>query len=104
MTSTTMTSVRSQHRITPLFWRLKDLPIATGLSLRTINRLRSQGRLPEPDAAFGRALCWRPSTISSWVDSGARARVAPGVGAFPMLSLITVATFTTRGTLEQALA
>jgi hypothetical protein len=65
-----MSSSSSQNIIIPLFWRLKDLPEVTRLSLRSINRLRAVGRLPKPDAVFGRALCFKPETIQSWVDAG----------------------------------
>ena len=57
------------HRIAPLFLRFKDLPTATALSLSTLARLRAQGRLPEPDAQFGRCLCWRHETIARWAES-----------------------------------
>jgi predicted DNA-binding transcriptional regulator AlpA len=69
---TTITS-SSQNSITPLYWRLKDLPQLTGLSLRTVNRLRAEGRLPKPDAVFGRAVCFRPETIERWAATGGMA-------------------------------
>jgi predicted DNA-binding transcriptional regulator AlpA len=72
MTSTTVIAAPSQHVATPLYWRLKDLPDRVGLSLRSINRLRATGRLPKPDATFGRAICFKPSTIERWVNSGGR--------------------------------
>jgi predicted DNA-binding transcriptional regulator AlpA len=53
-----------------VFWRLKDLPQVTGLSLRTIGLLRANGRLPKPDAKFGRSLCFRPATIREWAANG----------------------------------
>jgi predicted DNA-binding transcriptional regulator AlpA len=56
--------------ITKLYLRLKDLPAATAMSLSTVSRLRAAGRLPEPDAQFGRCLCWKPSTIERWAESG----------------------------------
>jgi predicted DNA-binding transcriptional regulator AlpA len=68
MTATFATE--SQHKISRVFLRLCDLPEVTGLSLRTLNRLRAQNRLPSPDAQFGRALCWRPATIREWAETG----------------------------------
>jgi hypothetical protein len=70
MTSTTVITAPSHHTTGPLLWRLKDLPTLTGLSLRTVNRLRATGRLPKPDATFGRAICFKPSTIERWTESG----------------------------------
>jgi predicted DNA-binding transcriptional regulator AlpA len=77
MTSTTMISAPTQHVVAPLYWRLKDLPTLTGLSLRTVNRLRATGRLPKPDAKFGRAICFRPSTIERWAESGGLCQQSP---------------------------
>jgi predicted DNA-binding transcriptional regulator AlpA len=60
----------SQQAIRPLYWRTSDLPHLTRLSASTIARLRKAKRLPPPDLAAGRALCWKPETITSWIDSG----------------------------------
>lgn len=67
----------SPHRIAPFYLRLKDLPPVTALSLSTLCRLRRQGRLPSPDAQFGRALCWKPSTIKQWAESGGLCQESP---------------------------
>jgi predicted DNA-binding transcriptional regulator AlpA len=76
MTSTTMITAPSQIAAERLCWRLKDLPALTGLSLRTVNRLRAEGRLPRPDATFGACLCWRPSTLERWAESDGLCQVA----------------------------
>ena len=68
-----MIATPSQHNIRRVFLRSKDLPHATGLSPRTVARLRASGRLPAPDASFGRALCWRPETIQRWAATGGMA-------------------------------
>jgi predicted DNA-binding transcriptional regulator AlpA len=70
MSSATMITAPHSKGLAPLFLRMKDLPSATALSLSTVSRLRRQGRLPSPDAQFGRCLCWKPSTIERWVDAG----------------------------------
>jgi predicted DNA-binding transcriptional regulator AlpA len=60
----------SQQAIPPLYWRKSDITHATRLSASTIDRLRKSGRMPKPDLVAGRALCWKPETIISWIDSG----------------------------------
>jgi predicted DNA-binding transcriptional regulator AlpA len=62
------------HEIAPMFLRLKDIPRVTNLSLSTISRLRKMNCLPQPDARFGKALCWRPSTIEAWCEAGGKNR------------------------------
>jgi predicted DNA-binding transcriptional regulator AlpA len=65
-----MISESSQHNVKKVFWRIRDLEYSTGLSHRTIMRLRASGRLPQPDAVFGTALAWRPATIENWAMAG----------------------------------
>ena len=70
MTQTPMITTPSQHRIAPLYLRLKDLAAATSLSLRTINRLRRKVDCRNRTQFSDCALCFRPSTIQRWVDCG----------------------------------
>jgi hypothetical protein len=63
-------ATQTTTEIEPLLWRLSDIAHVTRLSLRSINRLRASRRMPEPDLVVGRAPCWRPLTIRSWVDGG----------------------------------
>ena len=49
-----------------------DLCRVLATSQRSIDRLRSSGRLPPPDLAIGRSPRWRASTIRSWIDRGGR--------------------------------
>jgi predicted DNA-binding transcriptional regulator AlpA len=53
-----------------LMVRMADLPWITGLSLRTIARLKADGRMPSPDIKAGRAIAWRAETIKNWVEAG----------------------------------
>ena len=39
---------------------------------RTIDRLRSSGKLPKPDFRSGRLLRWRHETIERWISRGGR--------------------------------
>jgi hypothetical protein len=52
--------------------RLGDLPGLTRLGRRTIERLRSAGRLPRPDVRLGRTPLWKVETIRQWIDTIAR--------------------------------
>jgi predicted DNA-binding transcriptional regulator AlpA len=56
--------------IEPVVYRLNDLSRALGVSRRTIERLRSAGRFPRPDAHIGKAPVWQPETIRRWVAEG----------------------------------
>jgi predicted DNA-binding transcriptional regulator AlpA len=59
-----------QQAISPLYWRTGDLIHVTRLSASTITRLRRARRLPDPDLIVGRALFWKPETITTWLDAG----------------------------------
>ncbi len=41
-------------------------------SQRSLDRLRSAGRLPRPDMFIGRSPRWRPDTIRQWIDTQSR--------------------------------
>ena len=46
-----------------------DISVHTGLSRRLLEREVSAGRMPGPDVRIGRRACWRPATITAWLDS-----------------------------------
>jgi hypothetical protein len=48
----------------------RDLASWLGLSLRSLEMMRSSGRLPAPDVVFGRLPRWRVETIKAWLDAG----------------------------------
>ena len=52
--------------------RLDDVAKALGVSRRAIERERSAGRFPRPDALIGRMPLWRPETIRAWLERGGR--------------------------------
>jgi predicted DNA-binding transcriptional regulator AlpA len=41
-------------------------------SRRSIERLRSAGKLPRPDLRIGKMPRWRPETIRRWIEGGGR--------------------------------
>jgi predicted DNA-binding transcriptional regulator AlpA len=43
-----------------------------GCNRRTVERLRSAGRLPPPTLLIGRRPRWAPSVIRRWIDEGGR--------------------------------
>ena len=51
---------------------LNDLAVALSCSRRALERLRSAGKLPPPDARIGRLVRWKPMTIRRWIDAGAK--------------------------------
>jgi hypothetical protein len=55
-----------------LTWGLDDLSALTGLSRRTLERERSAGRLPPPDARIGRRVLWTRATLLTWLEKGGR--------------------------------
>jgi predicted DNA-binding transcriptional regulator AlpA len=64
--------VRPADQIEPLLRQL-DLERVLSCSSRTLERLRSAGRLPRPDLHVGRSPRWRAETIRRWIESGGRA-------------------------------
>jgi predicted DNA-binding transcriptional regulator AlpA len=61
------------HRPAPLrdrlLWSWDDIAALTGLSRRLLEREVSAGRMPPPDVRIGRRACFRPATITAWLDS-----------------------------------
>ncbi len=52
--------------------RLDELADSLGVSRRSLERLRSAGRFPKPDAVIGRMPVWKPETIRDWLERGGR--------------------------------
>ncbi len=52
-----------------LAYRIDEVADSLGMSRRAIERERSAGRFPAPDAHFGKAPLWRPETVRDWLDS-----------------------------------
>lgn len=59
-----------KHALPPL---LKPLEVATTLNIsqRSLWRLVSSGRLPQPDVRSGRIVRWKRETILAWVEGQA---------------------------------
>jgi predicted DNA-binding transcriptional regulator AlpA len=55
-----------------LLWNLKTIENLTGIPERTLFKLRSSGRMPQPDIRCGRRCYWRPDTIREWISQGCR--------------------------------
>ena len=67
----TLADVRQS--IEPLL-KLSDLAATLNASSRTIERLRSAGKLPRPDLLLGigsrKSPRWKPRTIRAWIEQG----------------------------------
>jgi hypothetical protein len=55
--------------LTPLLSQ-EDLTRVLNASRRTVERMRSAGRLPRPDLHLGRVPRWKPETIQRWIEGG----------------------------------
>jgi excisionase family DNA binding protein len=51
---------------------MDDLAALLRCNRRTLERLRSAGKLPQPDIHIGRMPRWKRSTIETWVERGGR--------------------------------
>lgn len=49
---------------------VNEVSAVLGCVRRTLERLRSTGAFPKPDAMVGRCPKWKPSTVQSWIDAG----------------------------------
>jgi excisionase family DNA binding protein len=49
-----------------------DLARILNASRRTIERLRSAGKLPKPDLLIGKMPRWRHETVRDWIEGGGR--------------------------------
>jgi len=58
--------------IEPLI-RIADLTRWLSCDVRTVDRMRSSGRLPKPDVIVGRrSPRWRVETICDWINSNGK--------------------------------
>ncbi|MDE2100033.1 MAG: hypothetical protein KGL39_22455 [Patescibacteria group bacterium] len=55
-----------------LLWSWDDVSALTSMSRRMLEREVSAGRMPAPDVRIGRRACFRPATITTWLDSFAQ--------------------------------
>lgn len=51
---------------------LNDLAGVLNANRRTLERMRSSGRLPRPDMHVGKMMRWKPETIREWIAGQAR--------------------------------
>ncbi len=64
---------------------IDDLAAALACDRRTVERLKSAGKLPPPDLKVGRMPRWKPDTFRRWID----AQAGPGGGTMnPLLMRI----------------
>jgi hypothetical protein len=59
------------HIIEPML-SIDDLAAILSCSRRLIERMRTAGRVPQPDLHVGRMPRWRPETIRRWIAEGGR--------------------------------
>lgn len=52
--------------------KLADLTRLLNCSRRTIENLKSAGKLPPPDLQLNRMPRWRPATVRAWIEGGGR--------------------------------
>jgi len=51
-----------------------DLAMVLVTTRRTVDRMRSAGKIPKPDLHVGKMPRWRPETIRRWIDQQAETR------------------------------
>jgi predicted DNA-binding transcriptional regulator AlpA len=51
---------------------IRDLSALLSCSRRSVEGMRSAGRLPRPDLSIGKMPRWRPETIRRWIERGGR--------------------------------
>ena len=61
------------HIIEPLL-SIDDLARILGCSRRLMERMRSAGKVPEPDIKIGKMPRWRVETIRRWIEGGGNGR------------------------------
>ncbi len=57
-----------------LTYRINELAIMLGVSVKTIDRMRKNGSFPPPDRCAGRVLLWRIETIEHWLSGSPNSR------------------------------
>jgi len=51
---------------------IDDLAALLSCSRRLVERMRSAGKVPEPDIHVGRCPRWKPATIRAWIERGGK--------------------------------
>ncbi len=59
---------------TKLLITAEELAALLGISKRTVWRLKSEGRLPEP-VRLARSVRWRYNEVVEWIDNGCPAQM-----------------------------
>ena len=57
--------------IEPLL-HIDDLAELLNCSRRCVERMRSAGKVPQPDIHVGRCPRWKPATIRAWIERGGK--------------------------------
>ena len=70
MSSMMNSTIKKTATIERLTYRIDDIGPAIGVSRRTVEGLRSSGRLPRPDIKIGRMPIWLRDTIHAWLAQG----------------------------------
>jgi predicted DNA-binding transcriptional regulator AlpA len=65
------TSLGSIASIEPLVTKA-DLEQILQIDSRTIDRMRSSGKLPKPDLFLSRMPRWKASTVRDWIEGGGK--------------------------------
>lgn len=55
-------------KVTPAFYRLRDVVRITALSRSTIYRRVAAGRFPAPIHLGGHAAAWPSASLQAWID------------------------------------
>jgi excisionase family DNA binding protein len=53
---------------------LAELAELLNCSRRLIDRMRSAGKMPQPDILLGRRPRWQASTIRAWIEQGGKSQ------------------------------
>lgn len=72
-----MAATRTKRQDTPAppierLYSTDDLADVLNVGRRTVERLRSAGKLPKPDLHVGKMPRWRPETVRAWLDRQAK--------------------------------
>jgi predicted DNA-binding transcriptional regulator AlpA len=66
-----ITAAQSSASIAPLITK-GDLERILQIDSRTIDRMRSSGKLPKPDLFLSRMPRWKAETIRAWIEGGGK--------------------------------
>ncbi len=52
-----------------VLWSMKTIAGKLGIAVRTLERLRAEGRFPEPDFRLNaKIIRWCPETVQAWLE------------------------------------